>query len=245
MIPAATFDPSRRLDLYFRVDRNGSKVLTFTNSDGQPYSLIYDEFKLIIKENSGSRKNKVLLEENAGLTISINSVTVDITSEQSHLPTGEYYWELYNEYTGTTYLSGKAYFHNGEFDGVDNDAEDVVINLSGESITISIEDSRTDSVDLVPFTTVLKFNYDQDLETITGGTTTFSVSVSGNLNGVAILARINNPVAVNFPASSEIVNGSDTISTTSMNIIVFRYFVDYDGSGNDKILYVIKNQNSV
>lgn len=97
-------------------------------------------------------------------------------------------------------------------------------------------------IELVSFATELTFDYDKDLATVTGGTRTFTLAASGHLNGVGIVARINAPVAVNFPVGSEAVEGSSSITTTGMNIIVFRYFENYNGSGTDKVLYLVKNQ---
>jgi len=105
-------------------------------------------------------------------------------------------------------------------------------------------DPGSDESPVEPFTSILTFDYDKDLATITGGTTTFSLG-AGNLNGVSIVARINTPVSVGFPPGSEAVSGSDTVSVTDMNIIIFRYFEDYDGLGNGKVLYLVKNQTAV
>lgn len=101
------------------------------------------------------------------------------------------------------------------------------------------------ALNLETFNTTLTFGYDKDYATVTGGTRTFTIASSGNVNGVAILARVNKPVAVNFPAGSEALEGSSTVSTTSMNIILFRYFSNYDGAGNDKVLYQVRLQTGV
>lgn len=102
--------------------------------------------------------------------------------------------------------------------------------------------AATDEVPVEAFDTVLTFDHDKDYATVQGGTRTFTLAASGHLNGVGIVARINDPTAVNFPAAFEAVNGSDSIVTTDMNIIIFRYFTNYDGAGTDKVLYLIKNQ---
>lgn len=92
------------------------------------------------------------------------------------------------------------------------------------------------------FTTELTFDHDKDFATVSGNTRTFTVAATGNLNGVGIVARVAAPVAVNFPAGSEAIEGSSSITTTGMNIIVFRYFENYNGSGTDKVLYLNKVQ---
>jgi hypothetical protein len=106
-------------------------------------------------------------------------------------------------------------------------------------------DPTTDEIPEEAFATELTFDQDKDLTTVSGGTRTFTLAESGHLNGVGIVAKINEPVAVNFPASFEALSGSDDISTTDMNIIVMRYFEDYDGAGTEKVLYTIKNQTAI
>lgn len=101
------------------------------------------------------------------------------------------------------------------------------------------------TIPIADFSTELTFDVDKELATVTGGTRTLTKASSGNLNGVCIMAKFNTPVAVNFPAGSEAINGSDSISTTDMNIVIMRYFADYDGAGNSKIIYMIKNQTAV
>lgn len=95
------------------------------------------------------------------------------------------------------------------------------------------------------FSTTLTFDDNKELATVTGGTRNFTLAGSGNINGIGIMAKVNNPVAVTFGAEFEIGDGSSTIGTSNMNIITFHYFADYDGSGNEKVIYFIKNQTSV
>lgn len=131
----ATFDPARRLDLYFRCDRAGSKNFVFAYSDGTPYSFIYEEFQFYIYRYQGEKK--VLLEL---LTVSNQStLTSSITVAQSNIDAAEYYYELFNSQTNETWLCGDAIFHNGKFDGVSTDTENVTIQINGEEINITLE----------------------------------------------------------------------------------------------------------
>lgn len=249
-IRATSFDPAKRLDVYFRVSRIGSKKFTFVDGNGAALDISTYSFQLFIKPYEGAIDNTILLTVGSGLTIggaSNNELTAAVTVAQTSVKEGNYYWELYKGSTSKSYLTGIAIFHNGKFDGLpDNTAETpLTIIDNGSTVEIQLSDAPSDEIPLVTFTTVLTFDYDKDLTTVTGGTRTFTLSSTGNLNGVGIVARVNDPAAVNFPASFEAVSGSDSISTTDMNIIVFRYFSDYDGAGNDKVLYTIKNQTSV
>ncbi|HYG02099.1 MAG TPA: hypothetical protein VD927_06605 [Chryseosolibacter sp.] len=134
--------------------------------------------------------------------------------------------------------------HDADIAAIESDVTSIESDVAAvESDVATLEDKL--DIDVESFATELTFDEDKDLATQSGGTTTFTLAASGHVNGVGIVARINEPVAVNFPAGFEALNGSDSISTTDMNIIVFRYFENYDGAGNGKVLYTIKNQTAV
>jgi hypothetical protein len=96
------------------------------------------------------------------------------------------------------------------------------------------------------FVTSLIFDNDHDLATVTGGARSFTVSGGGtHHNGVSIVAKLNTPASVSFSSDFIEMSGSDTIDITKMNIIVFRYFNNYDGLGGDKVLYSVKNQDAL
>lgn len=142
----ATFDPARRLDLYFRCARDGSKDFVFTYSDGTPYSFIYEEFQFYIYRYQGEKK--VLLEL---LTVSNqDTLTSSITVAQSNIDAAEYYYELFNSQTNETWLCGDAIFHNGKFDGVSTDTENVTIQINGEEINITLEVTPANAADSTP-----------------------------------------------------------------------------------------------
>lgn len=248
MIPATTIDPSRRLDFPFRIRRAGSKKFIFLNSDGTALDISSFDFVLNIKEYPGARTNTIQLTIGSGLTVGgagNNELTASLTVTNTSVQEQEYYWELYKGSTSKTYLNGLAPAHNGVFDGVSNEQDTLTVTDGSSEVTITVSDTPSDEVPLVTFSTSLTFDYDKDLSTVSGGTRTFTLASSGHLNGVGIVARINDPVAVNFPVGFEAASGSDTVSVTDMNIIIFRYFSDYDGAGNDKVLYSIKNQTSI
>jgi hypothetical protein len=143
----ATFDPSKRLDLYFRINRNGSKAFSFFNVSGTARSLIYEEYSLVIRKFQGGPVYITL-----PLTIDTNVITATITESQSRINEGEYYWELIRVDLGKTWLNGKAVFHNGVFDGVDTDTTDITIAESTETINITISESGTGGSDPIVYT---------------------------------------------------------------------------------------------
>lgn len=138
----ATFDPARDLTLYFRCNRAGSKDFVFVRSDGSAYSFIYtDDLELNIYKNQGDKKKLISLTYISGLSLNVNRLTATITSSLSNINEGEYYWELYRTDLEKTWLCGDAIFHNGKFDGVENDSETITVSEDGEDILVTIQDS--------------------------------------------------------------------------------------------------------
>jgi len=118
---SASLDPSRRLDLYFRINRNGDLTIPVYGSDGLAFSLVYDDFSVSIKRNAGDRLDIITLTVGHGITLSGNEIQIDLTADQTQITEGEYYWELLNVDENETWLCGKALFHNGVFDSQNDD----------------------------------------------------------------------------------------------------------------------------
>ena len=117
-----SIDPARRLDLHFRIARNGDLTFPVYGSDSLAYSLVYEDFTFFIKRYAGERNNILELTVGAGITLSGNEIQIDFTTAQTtDFNEGEYYWELINVDDNETWLSGKAFFHNGPSDAVNDD----------------------------------------------------------------------------------------------------------------------------
>lgn len=141
VIKSATFDPSRRLDLYFRINRAGSKRFVFVDSDGADYDISGIDFELFISDYPGARVKRLSLTIGDGLVLlpyESNLFDAEVTADETIANEGEYYWELYLRNEEKTWLSGKAFFHNGEFDGVNSDTETFTISTTGETIQITV-----------------------------------------------------------------------------------------------------------
>jgi hypothetical protein len=142
MSKETAFDPSRRLDIFLRINRVNARTLSFFNSDGSDYNLAYQDFQVFIKRYPGDLVNQILLTIGAGLTILGNQILISLTAAQSLLPEGEYYWELYNFDTDQTWLNGNSNFHYGKFDGVTESGtltigmEDPIDIILGQTIVI-------------------------------------------------------------------------------------------------------------
>src|SRR5690606_21833999 len=131
-------------------------------------------------------------------------------------------------------------------DGSTVEVQKVPLNNGDSVVEITVQGGEFQGgLNLVEAVTELTFDADKEMQTIDGGTTTFTLAESGHRNGVCIVARINEPVAVNFPEGFERDEDGDEISTTHMNDILMIYRENWDGQGNDKVLYSIKNWTAI
>lgn len=141
MLRSATFDPARRLDLYFRLNRSGNKRFIFIDSSGDSYDISGIDFQLFVSDYPGARQNRISLTIGSGLSVPAyedNILDAEVTADQTPINEGEYYWELYVISDKKTWLCGKAYFHNGEFDGVGGDTDTLTISEYGEIVQVTI-----------------------------------------------------------------------------------------------------------
>lgn len=192
-----TIDPSRRLELYIRKARNGSKTFVFTNSSGADYDVSSFDFELFIKKNAGARKDVIsLLTSYAGfgLDISTNELTATFTDAITDIDSGEYYWELLRLDTNKTWLCGPCYVHEGEFDGVGTDTSTISI-ADQTTVTVSITDGITNPrVYTVASTATLTVNvdsYDQANVTAQAEALTIANPTGTPVDGQSILYRID------------------------------------------------------
>lgn len=146
MSAETSIDPARRLDFYFRVKRAGSKKFVFKDADGAAINISAFEFELNIKEYAGARGNKIALTVGSGLTVGgsgNNELTAAFTVANTNINEGEYFFELVKGSTDKTYLTGKAFAHNGIFDGVETDTSAVTITDGSSTVTITLSDTMS------------------------------------------------------------------------------------------------------
>jgi hypothetical protein len=136
---STSFDPSRRLDLYFRCNRAGNKTFKFFDDAGAALDIRLFEYDVFIYEYEGADTPIVTLSTTEGGG-SNNELACTITVSQSNINEGKYYWELYKGSTDKTHLCGEAIFHNGKFDGVTTDTTNLTITDGGDDISITIDD---------------------------------------------------------------------------------------------------------
>lgn len=175
-------------------------------------------------------------------------ITIVLTEAKiaANLPGDTYFFELTYLVSGTKkrMIQGILTLSREQNPGSSSTSLKVTVNVNGSEVKakITVGGGSAGDIPLDTFTTELTFDKDKDLATVLGETRTFTLAASGHKNGKQIIARIDRPIAINFPAAFEAISGSDLVSASSMNIIAFRYFEDYDTTGTGKVLYGLKNQ---
>lgn len=183
----ATFDPAKNLDLYFRKGRNGSKVFNFFNADGSAYDLTGKSFEFRAAFN---------------VTVSVVDNTITFTfSEDEVINRDSYFWQLVNTTDSKTWLCGTSFFTSALSANI-NDTEDMIINLNGETINITIN-AGSSGVSLTDWdmsenefpASSLK---GQEFNGINGPTSTL-LDRNGNAipNGVILKSLVNNASTTN------------------------------------------------
>lgn len=135
-----SFDPARKLNIYFRVARDGSKTFSFVDTNRAGYDISGHSFEIQVKYKSTFSED-VISFANGDLTRPNNySFTVPMTVLKSTVAATEYYWQLNVTLPDTsvkTWLTGSAIFHNGEFDGVTETTSFTIDESAGITLTIN------------------------------------------------------------------------------------------------------------
>jgi len=135
----ATFDKSRSLQLFARCNEAGvPKVLTFVNDDGTDHAIAAYDFALAVYLRASSPTALFTLTIGSGLTVqNTNELLIEITDTQATLDPDTYFYRLYSVADDNTWLNGPFRFHEGEFDGVDED-DTITITENGTAVTIEV-----------------------------------------------------------------------------------------------------------
>lgn len=147
----ATFDKSRNLPLYARIGEAGvPKIFTFLNADRTPRDISVLNFQIPVKKRPGfNLPNLFLLSVGDGLTVvDTNKLRVEISAEQATQQQDTVFWTLYAEAEDHTWLNGFLRFHNGEFDGLYEETDEIIISENGEEITIIVSQEGISQAEL-------------------------------------------------------------------------------------------------
>ena len=116
----SSFDPSRQVELKFRINAWQSKTFEFLEdgvSDG--VDITNWQFEFFLKRFPGDRLKILSLTNNNGLEFTVyttNELFVTITAAQSSIEEGQYYWELRRRDIDRPWLNGWANFSFGPQD---------------------------------------------------------------------------------------------------------------------------------
>lgn len=111
-------DPARRVLLRFRINRENTLPFRFTENC-EEVDITSWTFQFFIKRYPGDRQNIILLTMGNGLSIPVYETSVleaFFSADQTNIPEGQYYWELYRVDTKQTWLNGYADFTYGPKD---------------------------------------------------------------------------------------------------------------------------------
>jgi hypothetical protein len=120
----ATFDSAVNLDLYFRKNRNGSKVFRFFDADGVEYELT-DEF-----EFRADFDLTLVIQNGNEWLLSVLAAGVDEVRNS-------YFYEIVNTTTGKTWFCGTAYFTDSYSSDIQN-TTDVTLYLEGDPVEVTL-----------------------------------------------------------------------------------------------------------
>lgn len=124
-------------------------------------------------------------------------------------------------------------------------SQDISVTLGFTNNTPDNSIYQLKELEISTFSTSLVFSSDEETFT-TGGTHSFTLQSSGNINGVGKIVKLNTPVSASFSSDFILMEGSNsTVSATKLNIIIMVFNSNYDGAGTKKVLYKIIQQTSV
>jgi hypothetical protein len=145
-----SFTKERSLKLYARVNETGvSKVWTFLNSNGTAHNISSYNFKLVVKLRASTVTNLFVLTIGSGLTVqgvSSNELLIELTQANLTRDVGTNFWTLFSIAENKTWLNGAFFFHNGEFDGVEESDEIIIGATSTVNITVNGDSDTTENI---------------------------------------------------------------------------------------------------
>lgn len=138
-----TFDPSKPIEVFFRVNRAGTaKRFVFKYANGNPYNISALDFEFFVKKNEQSTDKDISLTvANGGLSVSgasSNQLNVILSVTDSAVKPRLYYGELYERTQLLTWFNCDVHAHQGKFDGI-TETESITISLDGEDINITVQ----------------------------------------------------------------------------------------------------------
>lgn len=142
MPTGATFDKSRLLPLYARINEAGEVIqLTFVDDAAAAFDISSLDFVLKVYKRPNSTSAQFTLTIGDGLSVTgagSNKLNISLTAARATQSPNTYFYRLYSDDEDSTWLNGSFEFHNGEFDGV-NSPDEITVTNSGTAVTITVE----------------------------------------------------------------------------------------------------------
>lgn len=241
MPTGASFDISRLLPLYARVNEAGSPItITFVDAAGGAVDISGEDFELPVYKRPQSTIPEFTMTVGSGLTVGgagSNELSIAPTALQATVRPDTYFWRLYSSASDNTWLNGPFYFHKGEFDGV-NDPDDFTITVSGTPVTVTISGvTAASQAEANAGTEAAKYvspkTLAEKVEVVTAsGTDTYTATVPGTLTtGRRVFVLFTNantgPSTLNGTAIKKSVSSSLASGDISAGEIKL---IAYDGS---------------
>lgn len=200
---SVSLDPSRRVPIYFRKNRDGIITFNFFNVDGSDKDISAIDFELKIFAKEGSTIVVYQPEQVVESPIT-NSISYTFTANGSNIRAKKYYWQLNIPAQDVTWLNGPAFCHDGEYDDQANNEVSVTVNDGGNAVNITIQ---VDAGDPGVWTSQGNWDGSTDLfpttpDPVLKGYLYFNTANSVNLlmpdggiipAGAIIVAKVNNP----------------------------------------------------
>jgi len=146
MPTGATFDKSRLLPLYARINEAGEVIqLTFVDDAAAAFDISSLDFVLKVYKRPNSTSPQFTLTIGDGLSVTgtgSNKLNIALNASRATQSPNTYFYRLYSNDEDSTWLNGSFEFHNGEFDGV-NSPDEITVTNSGTAVTITVSSDTT------------------------------------------------------------------------------------------------------
>lgn len=236
-------DISKYLKITSRRGDTFNLEVNVNSANGSAYDFTDHVVTWEVYTGAGDRSANLSFASGSGLTLSTGLISLTKSiADMSPLRRGariHFLRVTFPDGSKKLWVNGDWVVNEGTFGGSDNNAATLTINSSGDVVELTVGSVSGANLPLTieEFDEELQFNHDKELDFEEGGTLDFTLAASGNINGMGIILKLNLPVSVDFSADFEASPSSQDFDVTKMNLTTLIYFSDYDGQGNEKVIY--------
>jgi len=154
-----TTDKSKNIVIYSRVDETANTLtFRFKDANGDPFDISALDFKYILQSKPGRTGQVFELTVGDGLTVEgagNDELVLQISDEDATIRPMAYFGRLFSVTENKTWINNKHIFHDGEFDGISVNEQEITITQEGGIVEITIT-GGSGSVTLESLGTVLQ-----------------------------------------------------------------------------------------